>query len=145
MLPRCSVNFVVANACLRERRASSHSVEQSVEWLYAFDIHCNAFFAYFLVAYVLHYVLLPLALGHSFIALLVANATQVASVGAYFYVTHLGFRSLPFLRNTEVFLYPVVAAVLGLVVSIGLAVVGLKFNFSRILFAALLAPLTPIA
>ncbi|KAH8057778.1 hypothetical protein JL722_6316 [Aureococcus anophagefferens] len=28
----------------------SHSVAQSVEWLYAFDVHCDAFFVYFLVA-----------------------------------------------------------------------------------------------
>jgi hypothetical protein len=31
----------------------SHSVEQDVEWLYAFDVHTNAFFCSFLVTYVL--------------------------------------------------------------------------------------------
>lgn len=31
----------------------SHSVEQDVEWLYAFDVHANAFFCSFLLTYVL--------------------------------------------------------------------------------------------
>ena len=29
---------------------SSRHVKQSIEWLYAFDIHCNAFFPFFVVA-----------------------------------------------------------------------------------------------
>jgi hypothetical protein len=35
------------------RQYHSHSVEQDVEWLYAFDVHANAFFCSFLVTYVL--------------------------------------------------------------------------------------------
>lgn len=35
------------------RQYHSHSVEQEVEWLYAFDVHANAFFCSFMVTYVL--------------------------------------------------------------------------------------------
>jgi UNC-50 family len=37
-----SLGRALANAHMLVRRA--HSVEQRVEWLYAFDIHCNAYF-----------------------------------------------------------------------------------------------------
>ena len=55
-----TAHAVVANAFLQDRSRGSHSVAQSVEWLYAFDVHCDAFFVYFLVAYVGHYLVLPL-------------------------------------------------------------------------------------
>ena len=45
---RCSH---LANKYMRQYH--SHSVEQDVEWLYAFDVHANAFFCSFLVTYVL--------------------------------------------------------------------------------------------
>lgn len=32
---------------------SPHGVEQEVEWLYSFDVHCNSFFCSFLITYVL--------------------------------------------------------------------------------------------
>lgn len=38
----------IANRHLTDHKSSSH-VRQSVEWLYAFDIHCNAFFPVFVL------------------------------------------------------------------------------------------------
>ena len=38
----------IANRHLTDHKSTSH-VRQSVEWLYAFDIHCNAFFPLFVV------------------------------------------------------------------------------------------------
>jgi hypothetical protein len=38
----------VANRHLTDHKSNSH-VRQSVEWLYAFDIHCNAFFPVFVL------------------------------------------------------------------------------------------------
>jgi hypothetical protein len=38
----------IANRHLTDHKSSSH-VRQSVEWLYAFDIHCNAFFPLFVL------------------------------------------------------------------------------------------------
>ena len=39
----------VSNKYLRQY--NSHSVEQEVEWLYAFDVHCNAFLCSFMITY----------------------------------------------------------------------------------------------
>ncbi|TFJ83942.1 hypothetical protein NSK_005037 [Nannochloropsis salina CCMP1776] len=100
----------VANRYLLQLR--SHSVEQEVEWRYAFDIHCNAFLPFFLLTSVLHFFLLPLLLRPSLMALIVSNAIFGAAFAVYFYVTHLGYRALPFLHRTEVFLYPSILAVL---------------------------------
>jgi hypothetical protein len=41
----------LANKYLRQYH--SHGVEQEVEWLYAFDVHANAFFCSFVVTYVI--------------------------------------------------------------------------------------------
>jgi hypothetical protein len=38
----------IANRHLTDHKSNSH-VRQSVEWLYAFDIHCNAFFPVFVL------------------------------------------------------------------------------------------------
>lgn len=38
----------IANRHLTDHKSSSH-VRQTVEWLYAFDIHCNAFFPVFVL------------------------------------------------------------------------------------------------
>ena len=38
----------IANRHLTDHKSSSH-VRQSVEWLYAFDIHCNSFFPVFVL------------------------------------------------------------------------------------------------
>jgi UNC-50 family len=43
-----TVGREVANRHLTDHKSSSH-VRQSVEWLYAFDIHCNAFFPVFVL------------------------------------------------------------------------------------------------
>ncbi|OQS01424.1 transmembrane protein [Achlya hypogyna] len=86
-------------------------VEQAVEWQYAFDIHCNAFFVLFLIVHVLQVVVLalvPLLVGDSFLALIAANTLYAIACGGYFYITFLGYMALPFLHNTERFLYPVV-------------------------------------
>lgn len=47
----------LANKYLRQYH--SHSVEQEVEWLYAFDVHANAFFCSYLVTYVLQVSSIP--------------------------------------------------------------------------------------
>ena len=43
-----SLGREIANRHLTDTKSTSH-VRQSVEWLYAFDIHCNAFFPVFVL------------------------------------------------------------------------------------------------
>ena len=50
----CSANsfncyrYIANNYLRRDSGGHSHAVEQKVEWLYAFDVHCNSFFPLFI-------------------------------------------------------------------------------------------------
>ena len=87
----------------------SHSVEQQVEWMYAFDIHCNAYFPMFVALYVLQYLMLPILLSDSFVATFLANTLYAAALSYYHYVSFLGYMFLPFLNKEQVtsMLYPI--------------------------------------
>ncbi|XP_041991414.1 protein unc-50 homolog isoform X1 [Salvia splendens] len=95
------------NNYLREEAPHSYVVEQRVEWLYAFDVHCNSFFPMFVLLYVLHYFLSPLLVAHGFIPLLLSNVLFMVAVSYYHYINYLGYDVLPFLVRTTVFLYPI--------------------------------------
>ena len=95
----------VANSRMRIV-GDAHSIDQHVEWLYAFDIHANAMFPTFLLLSVVQYVMLPLLLRPTYFACLLANSLYAAGGLTYVYITHLGYRSMPFLRNSQLFLMP---------------------------------------
>lgn len=108
-----TVCWYVANTFLRVR--SFHGVEQHIEWMYAFDIHCNSFFPLFLVLYVVHYFLLPFLIQPSLLSAIIGNSLYALALAYYSYITSLGYSTLPFLERTQVFLYPA-AGVLALLV-----------------------------
>ena len=83
------------------------SLEQSVEWLYSFDVHCNAFFPVFLLLYVLQFILWPLLLSENFVAALAGNSLHLVALAFYWHVTFHGYNALPFLQRTVVFVYPI--------------------------------------
>ena len=105
-----------ANASMRVVRL--HAIEQAVEWLYAFDIHCNAFFPLFTLLFTLQYFLLPLLLTPTFLSTLLANSLYLAATLAYLYVTFLGYAALPFIERPERLLYPGTLVVLLFVLSL---------------------------
>ncbi|KAI8824906.1 UNC-50 [Fimicolochytrium jonesii] len=84
-----------------------HSVQQSVEWAYAFDVHCNSFFPMFLVTYVLQLFFIPIVTKNNWISLFVGNTMYLVATSYYVYITFLGYKALPFLKNPVVFLYPI--------------------------------------
>lgn len=102
-----TAGWILSNSYLRRRQVHSHTVEQSVEWMYAFDIHCNSYFPMFLVLYVLQLVLCPVLLAHTVIAVVLSNLIYLLAMTYYLYLTFLGYSALPFLDNTEAFLYPI--------------------------------------
>eukprot|EP00928_Gymnodinium_smaydae_P025047 TRINITY_DN20089_c0_g1_i2.p1 TRINITY_DN20089_c0_g1~~TRINITY_DN20089_c0_g1_i2.p1 ORF type:complete len:246 (-),score=45.84 TRINITY_DN20089_c0_g1_i2:221-958(-) len=104
-----TILWFVSNNYLRVE--SFHGVEQRMEWMYAFDIHCNSFFPLFLALYVVHYFLMPFLLQPTFAATLVGNALYATAFCYYSYITSLGYSTLPFLKRTEIFLYPSVPIV----------------------------------
>merc|ERR1712045_138793 len=99
-----SCAWFISNKYLRVK--SFHGVEQQMEWMYAFDIHCNSFFPLFLVLYVIHYFFLPFLVQQSLMAAIIGNALYAVALCYYLFITSLGYSMLPFLEKTEVFLYP---------------------------------------
>eukprot|EP01112_Ceratiomyxa_fruticulosa_P016778 TRINITY_DN5115_c0_g1_i1.p1 TRINITY_DN5115_c0_g1~~TRINITY_DN5115_c0_g1_i1.p1 ORF type:complete len:250 (-),score=16.44 TRINITY_DN5115_c0_g1_i1:4-753(-) len=100
-----TIGWWLSNRYLRTQ--AIHSVEQRVEWLYAFDIHCNSFFPLFLILYVIQFFLSPLLLRPGIFATISSNTLYFAALAYYHHITFLGYSALPFLQNTVVFLYPV--------------------------------------
>ncbi|XP_048128919.1 protein unc-50 homolog isoform X2 [Rhodamnia argentea] len=101
----------LTNSYLREEVPNSHVVEQRVEWLYAFDVHCNSFFPMFVLLYVIHYFLSPLLVAHGFIPVLLSNLLFMVAACYYHYLNFLGYDVLPFLERTTFFLYPIGAVI----------------------------------
>ncbi|EFN56073.1 hypothetical protein CHLNCDRAFT_22928 [Chlorella variabilis] len=109
-----TAGWALSNRFLRRQNQHSHAVEQSVEWMYAFDVHCNAFFPMFLLLYVLQLVLCPVLLMHTFVATVLSAVLYAVGSAFYVYITFLGYSALPFLERTEVFLYPIAGIVVAL-------------------------------
>ena len=81
----------ISNQHLTTTSSATH-IPQRVEWMYAFDIHCNAFFPFYAMLYVVQFVLLPILLTTSFMGLMLSNVLYGIAFSWYFYVTHLGYR-----------------------------------------------------
>jgi len=106
-----TVSWYLANAYLRSRQLGghSHAVEQKVEWLYAFDVHCNAFVPTYVVLYLLQLVLSPLLSQSGYLASVFSCALYAIALGYHHYCVFVGYNALPFLESTEFFLYPAAA------------------------------------
>lgn len=102
-----TAGWFLANRFLRKRSHHSHSIEQHVEWMYAFDVHCNSYFPLFLLLYVGQYLVAPILLWHSFLSAVLSCALYAVAFSYYHYLSFLGYSALPFLEHTEVFLWPI--------------------------------------
>jgi hypothetical protein len=101
------VSVHVANKWLR-KPGSAHGVVQSIEWLYAFDVHCNGFFPLFLMTYVLQYLCLPLLYSDRLFPVILSNALHTFAVAYYCYILSLGYKTLPFIEKAEIFMVPAI-------------------------------------
>jgi hypothetical protein len=97
--------WVFSNKYLRER--VPHTTDQSVEWGYAFDVHCNAFFPVLVILHVLQLFLIKVIEHQHFASTLIADSLWLIAISYYMYITFLGYQALSFLRRTNVFLYPI--------------------------------------
>jgi len=123
-----TLGWWVSNKYLRVRGGiHTHSVDQTVEWLYAFDIHCNSFFPLFLILYVAQFFCVPFLLSTKLIATFFANTMYLVAFVYYWHVTFRGYSALPFLHNTVYFLYPIGLLFIGYIIS-------LVFNFNATVF-----------
>ncbi|XP_020522725.1 protein unc-50 homolog isoform X2 [Amborella trichopoda] len=116
----------LTNTYLREETPNSHAVEQRVEWLYAFDVHCNSFFPVFVALYVIHYFISPLLVAHGILPALLSNLLFMVAASYYHYLNFLGYDVLPFLEKTTFFLYPI-----GVVIILSALLVLSGFNPTR--------------
>jgi len=123
-----------------------HNSRQEVELAYAFDIHCNSYFPFFLLTHVLTFILHPVTLYDGFLTRFLANTVWMIGGGWYVYGSWLGYSSklsvssctssiwnhglaLPFLHGTGIFLYPL--PVLAIVWFISL----FTFNVSNVMMS----------
>ncbi|KAL6079091.1 Unc-50 [Balamuthia mandrillaris] len=112
-----TINWFISNRYLRAPHGV-HSVEQKVEWLYAYDIHCNSFFPLFVLLYVVQFFCMPVFLLPGFIPAFLSNTLFAFAFAIYFRLTFMGYNVLPFLQNTVYFLWPILLVVLGYVLAI---------------------------
>ncbi|MBW0550720.1 hypothetical protein O181_090435 [Austropuccinia psidii MF-1] len=99
--------WVVSNRFL-SHSSHTHATDQRVEWQYAFDVHVNSFFPFFLNLYVFQLFLAPVITWDNWVCLWIGNSIYLIASIQYIYVTYLGYNALPFLIRTEVLLFPAV-------------------------------------
>ena len=82
-------------------------IKEDVEWGFAFDIHLNAFFPSLVILHGVQLFIYHWMINSPrFISTFFGNSLWLCALGYYVYITFLGYNSLPFLRNTKRFLYP---------------------------------------
>ncbi|OZJ06285.1 hypothetical protein BZG36_00815 [Bifiguratus adelaidae] len=96
-------NWFVTNRFLTHRN-NMHTIDQRVEWAYAFDVHCNAFFPLFLALYVVQFVFMPLLVHDNFVAKFVGNSMYLVAIVYYLYITFLGYNGPVTAKQVEALL-----------------------------------------
>ncbi|KAJ5066614.1 protein unc-50 [Anaeramoeba ignava] len=96
--------------------------EQKVEMRYAFDVHCNSYFPYFMITHIIVYPFIPFINSNSLFSIFIGNFIFTFAMSCYVYITFLGYKILPFLHKTVLFLTPIA----------GLLIIFLIFSLSRI-------------
>ncbi|KPI84642.1 hypothetical protein ABL78_6315 [Leptomonas seymouri] len=82
-------------------------LRSDVEWRYAFDVHCNGYFAYFIWTQIVQYPFMFISSCYPFLA----NTFYLAGVLTYIYNVFLGYLEVPSLSHQQRLLYPALAAV----------------------------------
>lgn len=77
-------------------------LRSDLDWRYAFDVHCNGYFTFFLWTEVVAYFLAPF-MGVAW----VGNAPVAVGVTTYLYSIFLGYLEIPSLSHQQRLLYPV--------------------------------------
>lgn len=103
-----------------------------VEWGYAFDVHLNAFFPPLIILHIVQLLFFSYFISQDwFISRLFGNTLWLVAVIYYCYITYLGYRSLPYLRDTKFILYALVPIILIYLVSLlaGINIMRMIMNF----------------
>ncbi|KAJ3748037.1 UNC-50 [Lentinula detonsa] len=101
-----TVLWLVSNRLLVAPPSHSSPADSSVEWAYAFDVHTNAFFPFFLTLYIAQLFVVPVVLKDNWVCLFLGNTLYLAGFAQYTYGVYLGLNALPFLIRSELLLSP---------------------------------------
>ncbi len=69
-----------------------------VEYMHAFDIHCNGFVTFYFFSVSIQYPLLPIILNSSFFSTLLSNGLYLIGVLFYLYVALIGYNCIFFIK-----------------------------------------------
>ncbi|OCH88399.1 UNC-50-like protein [Obba rivulosa] len=120
-----TILWAFSNNVLLSPPSHSAPTDSRVEWAYAFDVHTNAFFPFFLMLYIAQLFLVAIILKNNWICLFISNTLYLAAFAQYVYGIYLGLNALPFLVRTEVLLAPLLPLFTGYIVSL------LGFNVAK--------------
>ncbi|KAF9067081.1 UNC-50-like protein [Rhodocollybia butyracea] len=120
-----TVLWFVSNRLLVAPPSHSTPADSVVEWAYAFDVHTNAFFPFFLTLYVAQLLILPVVLKENWVCLFLGNTLYLAGFAQYTYGVYLGFSALPFLIRSELLLSPLLPLFTAYIISL------LGFNVAK--------------
>lgn len=110
-----SLAWVLTNNFLKRESLSS----EDVEWGYCFDVHLNAFFPPLIIIHIIQLFMYSYFISQDwFIARLFGNTLWLIAVIYYCYITYLGYRSLPYLKDTKFILYALIPVVIAYMISI---------------------------
>ncbi|KAJ4466988.1 UNC-50 [Lentinula aciculospora] len=120
-----TVLWLVSNRLLVAPPSHSSPADSVVEWAYAFDVHTNAFFPFFLTLYVAQLFVLPVILKDNWVCLFLGNTLYLAGFAQYTYGVYLGLNALPFLIRSELLLSPLLPLFTAYIISL------LGFNVAK--------------
>ena len=80
----------------------NNNIMQTVEFIYAFDIHCNGFVPMYFFCFIVPYIFLPLcSKDYYFFQILITNGLLCLGILYYCYNLFMGYFSLPFVRKNK--------------------------------------------
>jgi len=120
-----TIVWAFSNQLLVSPPSHSTPADSAVEWAYAFDVHTNAFFPFYLTLYLAQLFLVSIVLKDKWVCLWVGNTLYLAAFAQYIYGVYLGLSALPFLIRVELLLAPLLPLFAGYVVSL------LGFNIAK--------------
>ncbi|CUS09665.1 unnamed protein product [Tuber aestivum] len=88
-------------------RAGVVAGEGEMEFMYCLEIGVGAFFPVWVFLYVIQFLTMPVLTGDYWISIFLGNSLYLVAFSFYCVITFLGYNALPFLRHTEVMLFPV--------------------------------------
>ncbi len=101
-----TASWLFTNKVLLNKTNGGRVSNEAVEWGYAFDLHCNAFYFLFVWTYVIQFFLLGIVNTRGFLGRFIGNTIYFIGIHGYLYQTYLGYQALPMVSRASLFMYP---------------------------------------